>query len=282
MRVRFVTAHPLLALGDRCRPPSLARLQRATLPPMNPVELAQSSALLAMLLVVCGCDSPPPLEPRPPAPESAASVDPPLPSSPPPLALPARSKRAHIVSIGRISERFVTADPCEIDDDCVVVSRHQQAELCPPGTVTNRRGYESDESWAARGFAFRRPRAVCIDPGTTLRPLCSEHRCAGEAVPAGEADTQSETRIWAVHEELEACQREAAARSELGAGEAVFTVVVARDGNVAHVETQKSLPDALKICLHRVLIRLQFPQPEQVRQLRVPLELRAVAKERSP
>jgi hypothetical protein len=238
------------------------------------VAPARSCSLLTLLASVWGCgDAPGAIEPRRSEPEPPASGTASMVATP--LPLPSLTKRAKAVSIGRIVERFTTGDICETDADCVVVSRHKQVELCPPGTVTNRRGFESDENWAARGFAFRKPRTLCIDPRTTLRPLCIEKQCAGEAVPAGEADTESETRVWAAHDQLETCQREAVARNEPGLGDVVFTLVIARDGNVASIPIEGSLPDLLKSCLYRALIRLEFSQPDDVRKLRVPLQLRS-------
>lgn len=236
------------------------------------VAPARWCSLLALLSPVWGCgDVPVAIEPRPGEPDPVASES--SFASVPPQALPARTKRATAVSIGRIVERLTTEDVCEVDADCVVVSRHEQVELCPPGTVTNRRGFESDENWAARGFAFRKPRQVCIDPRTTLRPLCVDQKCVGEAVPAGDTDTESETRVWAAHEQLETCQREAISRNEPGKGEVVLTFAIGRDGSVASVRFEGSLPDLLKTCLHRAAFRLQFAQPDEVLRLRVPLEL---------
>ncbi len=193
-------------------------------------------------------------------------------AAPSPASVSTAAVSRAVVELGRVTDRSPGEGGCKSSEDCVVVERYRQEELCPPGLSISRELARREESWRQRGFGYRKRPEVCPEAGLAIQPVCHEEVCAAFRSPATGSATLDERLLGATVPEMDRCYDEELARRPNFTGSALLELVVARTGDVASV-TLRGEPPAPELhrCITRIVYRMEFPLPEAARFVTVPL-----------
>lgn len=192
-------------------------------------------------------------------------------SEPRPLAVAVEVPPARpLVILERVTDWAGGEGRCKVDDDCVVVDRFRQEELCPPGLSVSRELAEAEVVYRLRNGPYSVRPGHCPDTGLTIRPVCGGGTCAAQRSPEAEAPTSDEVIVGRALSEIEACYRAALEAAPDLALSLTIQLVVARSGYVASARPDERGPEELRRCVVRRLYGLEFPRPERTRKVTVP------------